>query len=61
MKFISFFLQDGFKKLSTQMYDSFTENIDFWLKTLYTETIETVNDVWTNAKPHTDDFLEDIR
>lgn len=53
--------QDGFRKLSTQMYDSFSENVDFWVKTLYSEANETVNDIWANAKPFADDFLNDIR
>lgn len=43
------------------MYDSFSENVDFWAKTLYTETIETANDIWSNARPYTDEFIEDIR
>lgn len=55
------FSQDGFRKLSTQMYDSFSENVDFWVKTLYSEANETVTDIWNNARPFTDEFLEDIR
>lgn len=43
------------------MYESFSENVDFWVKTLYTETIEAVNDIWSNARPHADEFLDDIR
>lgn len=53
-------IKNGVHKFSTQMYDSFADNIDFWLKTIYTETIETANDIWTDAKPHTEEFLEDI-
>lgn len=56
-----FQLQDGFQKLSTQMYDSFSENVDFWVKTLYSETNETMNDIWSNARPVVEDFLTDIR
>lgn len=43
------------------MYESFSENLDFWVKTLYSEANETVTDVWNNARPYTDEFLEDIR
>lgn len=53
-------IKGGIQKLSTQMYDSFADNIDFWLRQLYTETTETANDIWTNARPHTAEFLEDI-
>lgn len=54
-------MQDGLKRLTTQMYDSFSENVDFWLKTLYSEANETVNDIWSNARPFAEDFLDDIR
>lgn len=43
------------------MYDSFSENVDFWITTLYSEANETVNDIWSNARPFADEFLEDIR
>lgn len=43
------------------MYDSFSENLDFWVRTLYTEANETVTDIWKNAYPYTSDFLDDIR
>lgn len=43
------------------MYDSFSENMDFWVKTLYSEVNETMNDIWSNARPTAEEFLEDIR
>ena len=54
-------MQEGLRKISVQMYDSFSENVDFWLKTLYSEANETANEIWTNAKPYAEDFLKDIR
>lgn len=59
LKFIIF--QDGFKKLSQQMYDSFSDNMEFWVKTLYQEANETIHDIWSNAHPFADEFLDDIR
>lgn len=60
IKFLSYFLQAKLKQLSTDMYNSFSENVDFWVKTIYTETTDTINDVWINAKPYTQEYLNDI-
>lgn len=43
------------------MYDSFSENVEFWVKTLYSEANETINDIWSNARPSANDFLDDLR
>lgn len=43
------------------MYKSFSENVNFWVDTLYPEANETLNDIWSSAEPYTDKFLEDIR
>lgn len=43
------------------MHDSFSENVDFWVKTLYQEANETINDIWSNARPFANEFLDDIR
>lgn len=48
------------KQSASQFYDTFSENIDFWVKTLYSEAIETANDIWKNAQPHAQEFLDDI-
>lgn len=41
-------------------YDAISENFDYWVKTLYTESRDTVKDVWDNAKPFTQEFLDDV-
>lgn len=46
--------------MATSFYDELSDSIDFWIKTMYTESMDTVNDVWTNAKPHTQVFLDDV-
>lgn len=46
--------------IATSFYESLSENIDFWVKTLYTEAMDTANDIWRNAKPHTQRFLDDV-
>lgn len=37
-----------------------SESFDYWVKTIYSESRDTVKDVWTNAEPFTQGFLEDI-
>lgn len=54
-------MQDGFIRISKQLNDSFSESVDFWLKTVYSEANETANDIWGNARPFVEDFLDDIR
>lgn len=49
-----------FKETAVGFYNSTLENIDFWVKTIYTESVDTINDVWVNAKPHTQVFLDDV-
>lgn len=48
------------KNMAASFYESLSEGIDFWIKTIYTETVDTINDVWSNAKPYTKDFIEDL-
>lgn len=59
MKF--FVAQEKFQLTAKQFYDTFSENIDFWVKKLYSESTETINDIWMNARPDAEQFLTDIR
>lgn len=47
-------------QIAKEYYDSMSANFDYWGKTLYTESKDTVKDVWDNAKPFTQKFLDDI-
>lgn len=46
--------------MATEFYDSLSDNLDFWVKTIYTESTDTIGDVWNNAKPYTQVFLDDV-
>lgn len=46
--------------MSSDFYDSFSATIDFWVKTLYSESTDTVNDVWQKAKPSVAELVKDI-
>lgn len=54
-------LQNKFRDIATSFYQSASDGIDFWIKTLYVETVDTINDIWNNAKPYTQEFLDDLR
>lgn len=53
-------LQAAFRGATSEMYDSLSENIDFWVKTIHTETNATYNDVWQNAYPKVQKFIDDL-
>lgn len=40
---------------------SFSENLDFWVKTLTQETSDASTEIWNSARPTVQDFLDDIR
>ncbi|KAH8412988.1 hypothetical protein KR009_007324, partial [Drosophila setifemur] len=53
-------LREKVNSLGNSVYDSFSEGIDFWIKSLYTETVESMGVVWNTAKEYNKDFIEDI-
>ncbi|XP_055847743.1 uncharacterized protein LOC129913211 [Episyrphus balteatus] len=53
-------LKAKFKSIGTSFYTSFSDGIDFWIKNMYTETSESINDVWSTASVHTQSFLDDV-
>ncbi|CAD7080164.1 unnamed protein product [Hermetia illucens] len=53
-------IKNKFRDIATSFYQSASDGIDFWIKTLYVETVDTINDIWNNAKPYTQEFLDDL-
>lgn len=48
------------QNITTSIYEKMSKNIDYWVKTLYTESKDTVKGVWDMALPHTQVFLDDV-
>lgn len=48
------------KNTAVELYDSVSQNADYWLKTVYSESKESVRDIWDAAKPYTEKFLSDV-
>lgn len=59
--FINFlFFQEMIKDMITDYYNSLSEGLDYWVKIIYRETKESINDVYREAKPKVEGFLTDI-
>ena len=43
------------------MYENFLENLDYWRHYIRSESIESLNDIWLDAKPIVQELLNDIR
>jgi hypothetical protein len=52
--------KDQVRNVATGIYNAISETIDYWIKTVYTESVDTVNDVWHQARPYSEQFLDDV-
>lgn len=48
------------QNITTSIYEKMSKNVDYWVKTLYTESKDTIKGVWDMAQPHTQVFLDDV-
>ncbi|XP_055389464.1 uncharacterized protein LOC129618631 [Condylostylus longicornis] len=53
-------LKEKMKQIGDSFYDSFSDGIDFWIKTIYQESSDVLNDVWYHTKEQTKGFMTDI-
>ncbi|XP_030377336.1 uncharacterized protein LOC115626195 [Scaptodrosophila lebanonensis] len=53
-------LQQKINAVGNSIYSSFSEGIDFWIKSLYTESLEAVGVVWETAKAYNKEFIDDV-
>lgn len=53
-------IKENTKAFVTSRYNLMTDEIDYWVKTFYTETVDTFTDIWQEAKPYTNEFLDDL-
>ncbi|XP_017025668.1 uncharacterized protein Apoltp [Drosophila kikkawai] len=53
-------VREKVQSLGKSVYSSFSEGIDFWIKSIYTETTESMGIVWSTAKEYNRDFIDDI-
>ncbi|XP_046812149.1 apolipophorins [Lucilia cuprina] len=53
-------VKEKFHSIGSSVYNSFSEGIDFWVKSLYSETIEAVGIIWDTSKGYNQRFFDDI-
>lgn len=53
-------LQAAVRAASVDLYDKITNDADFWKKYIRSETANAVKDIWEDAKPIVQGFLDDI-
>jgi hypothetical protein len=41
-------------------YNALAEELDYWVKTFYTETFDIIKDIWEESKPYTNEFFADL-
>ncbi|EDW76449.2 uncharacterized protein Dwil_GK14654 [Drosophila willistoni] len=53
-------LKQKISGVGNSIYNSFSDGIDFWIKSVYTESVESVGVVWSTAKEYNKQFIDDI-
>ena len=56
-----FCLQTGIHDIFDTIWNSVVSGIDYWRQYIKSETTDAVNDIWLDAKPIVQKFLDDIR
>lgn len=53
-------VKETIKNFMTARYTAMADELDYWVKTFYTETFDTIKGIWDESKPYTQEFLEDL-
>jgi hypothetical protein len=56
-----FWFQTGIHDIFDSVWNSVISGIDYWRQYIKSETTDAVNDVWLDAKPIVQKFLDDVR
>nr|CAD7258454.1 unnamed protein product [Timema shepardi] len=54
-------IESGIEEMYSALWNSILESVDYWKVYLASETNEAIHDVWLDAKPVVQRFLDDIR
>jgi hypothetical protein len=49
------------KSFMMMRYIEIADEMDYWIKTLYTETIDILKGIWDESKPYTQEFMDDLQ
>lgn len=53
-------LKESFKGFIVSRYNTVYDEMDYWIKTFYSEFQDTVKGIWEEASPYTKEFFEDV-
>ncbi|XP_064556915.1 uncharacterized protein Apoltp [Drosophila montana] len=53
-------LRDKINGVGNSIYNSFSDGIDFWIKSVYSESVDSVGVIWSTAKEYNKKFIDDI-
>lgn len=61
-KTINYFsFQTGIHDTLDSVWNAFINSVDYWRQYIKSETSDAVNDIWLDAKPIVQKFLDDVR
>lgn len=53
-------VKETIKNFVTARYTALAEELDYWVKTFYQETKDTIQGIWEESTPYTKELLEDL-
>lgn len=53
-------VKETIKNFMTARYNALAEELDYWVKTFYQETKDTIQGIWEESTPFTKELLEDL-
>lgn len=57
---LNWYLQNGIEYMYTSVVQHFDDTIDYWKEYTRSEMKEAASDIWYNAKPNIQQFLDDM-
>lgn len=54
-------MQGAIRTLSVELYNNIIEGADYWKDYIMSETKDAVFDIWQDAKPMVQGYLDDVR
>ena len=52
--------KESIKNFVTGRYTAVTDELDYWVKSFYTESSESIKDIYTESKPYIQEFINDL-
>jgi hypothetical protein len=53
-------VKESVKNFMMARYKSIADELDYWVKTLYTETLDTIKGILDESKPYCQEFINDL-